>query len=392
MKQILAITGMNIRTILQRSGASIVIIIGIAGSVAVMVSLLAMAEGLSKTIASTGQEDRALIFREGSNSEMSSGIAMTDLAIIENTQGIKKSEDGPMIAAEIFTIIDLKKKGAVDTSNLPLRGVQEMSFKIRPELKIIEGENFFPGRGEVIVGKGAANEYEGLELGNKIKIRDSEWTVVGIFSTGGDVHESEIWADLAVTQGAFRRGASASIAIVQMEENASITDLGATLELDPRLDLKVQGEVDFYEEQSSGASSLIQAFGYTVAVIMAIGAVFAALNTMYSAVSTRLVEIGTLRAVGFHGSSVLFALMIESMFLALLGGLLGAGLSYLIFNGYTVSTLASVSFTQTAFDFAVTGEIIGQGLILALIVGFLGGVLPARRAATQDITEALRAI
>ena len=392
MKQILAITGMNIRTILQRSGASIVIIIGIAGSVAVMVSLLAMAEGLSKTIASTGQEDRALIFREGSNSEMSSGIAMTDLAIIENTQGIKKSEDGPMIAAEIFTIIDLKKKGAVDTSNLPLRGVQEMSFKIRPELKIVEGKNFFPGKGEIIVGKGAANEYEGLELGNKIKIRDSEWTVVGIFSTGGDVHESEVWADLAVTQGAFRRGASASIAIVQMEENASITDLGATLELDPRLDLKVQGEVDFYEEQSSGASSLIQAFGYTVAVIMAIGAVFAALNTMYSAVSTRLVEIGTLRAVGFHGSSVLFALMIESMFLALLGGLLGAGLSYLIFNGYTVSTLASVSFTQTAFDFAVTGEIIGQGLILALIVGFLGGVLPARRAATQDITEALRAI
>ena len=392
MKQILAITGMNIRTILQRSGASLVIIIGIAGSVAVMVSLLAMAEGLSKTIASTGQEDRALIFREGSNSEMSSGIAMTDLAIIENTQGIKKSEDGPMIAAEIFTIIDLKKKGAEDTSNLPLRGVQQMSFKIRPELKIIEGENFFPGRGEVIVGKGAANEYEGLELGNKIKIRDSEWTVVGIFSTGGDVHESEIWADLAVTQGAFRRGASASIAIVQMEENASIIDLGATLELDPRLDLKVQGEADFYEEQSSGASNVIQVFGYAVAVIMAIGAVFAALNTMYSAVSTRLVEIGTLRAVGFHGSSVLFALMIESMFLALLGGLLGAGLSYLIFNGYTVSTLASVSFTQTAFDFAVTGEIIGQGLILALIVGFLGGLLPARRAATQDITEALRAI
>ena len=392
MKQILAITGMNIRTILQRSGASIVIIIGIAGSVAVMVSLLAMAEGLSKTIASTGQEDRALIFREGSNSEMESGIAMTDLAIIENTQGIKKSEDGPMIAAEIFTIIDLKKKGAVDTSNLPLRGVQEMSFKIRPELQIVEGKNFFPGKGEIIVGKGAANEYEGLELGNKIKIRDSEWTVVGIFSTGGDVHESEIWADLAVTQGAFRRGASASIAIVQMEENASITDLGATLELDPRLDLKVQGEADFYEEQSSGASSLIKVFGYTVAVIMAIGAVFSALNTMYSAVSTRLVEIGTLRAVGFHGSSVLFALMIESMFLALLGGLLGAGLSYLIFNGYTVSTLASVSFTQTAFDFAVTGEIIGQGLILALIVGFLGGVLPARRAATQDITEALRAI
>ena len=392
MKQILAITGMNIKTILQRSGSSIVIIIGIAGSVAVMVSLLAMAEGLSRTIASTGEVDRALIFREGSNSEMSSGIAMSDISIIENTQGIKESEDGPMIAAEMFTIIDLKKKGAEDTSNLPLRGVQKMSFKIRPELEIIEGENFFPGRGEVIVGKGAANEYEGLEIGKKIKIRDSEWSIVGIFSTGGDVHESEVWADLTVIQGAFRRGASASIAIVQMEENASITDFGATLELDPRLKLKVQGEYDFYQEQSSGASNVIEVFGYFVAVIMAIGAIFAALNTMYSAVSTRLVEIGTLRAVGFNGSSVLFALMIESMFLALLGGLLGSGLSYLIFNGYTVSTLASGSFSQTAFDFAVTGEIIGQGLFLALIVGFLGGLLPARRAAKQNITEALRAI
>jgi putative ABC transport system permease protein len=162
--------------------------------------------------------------------------------------------------------------------------------------------------------------------------------------------------------------------------------------LDPRLELKVQGEAEFYSQQSSGASTVIEVFGYAVAVIMAIGAIFAALNTMYTAVSTRLVEIGTLRAIGFHGSSVLFALMVESMVLALLGGLLGAGISYFIFNGYTVSTLASGSFTQTAFDFAVTGSIVSQGLILALIVGFLGGLLPARRAAVQDITEALRAI
>ena len=231
-----------------------------------------------------------------------------------------------------------------------------------------------------------------MNIGDQIKVRDTLVTVVGIFSTGGDVHESEIWADLSGAQGFFRRENTASIAIAQMESSSVISDFGAALELDPRLELQVQGEADFYSNQSSGASGVIEAFGYVVAIIMAIGAVFAALNTMYTAVSTRLVEIGTLRAVGFQGSSVLMALMVESMILALIGGLLGAGVSFAIFNGYTVSTLASGSFTQTAFDFAVTGSIVSQGLILALIVGFLGGVLPARRAATQDITAALRAI
>ena len=285
-----------------------------------------------------------------------------------------------------------RKKGAEDTSNLPLRAVQPMSFKIRPELRIIEGQNFTPGTAQIIVGKGANDQYEGLNIGDQIKVRDTLVTVVGIFSTGGDVHESEIWADLSGAQGFFRRENTASIAIAQMESSSVISDFGAALELDPRLELQVQGEADFSSNQSSGASGVIEAFGYVVAIIMAIGAVFAALNTMYTAVSTRLVEIGTLRAVGFQGSSVLMALMVESMILALIGGLLGAGVSFAIFNGYTVSTLASGSFTQTAFDFAVTGSIVSQGLILALIVGFLGGVLPARRAATQDITAALRAI
>ena len=273
MKQILAILGMNLRTILARSGSSIVIIIGIAGSVAVMVSLLAMAEGLSKTIASTGEEDRVLIFRDGANSELSSGIYLPNVAIIENMPGIRKSEDGPMISAELFTIIDLKKKGADDTSNLPLRGVEPMSFKIRPELKIIEGENFTPGRAEIIVGKGANNQYEGLDIGDQIKVRDTMVTVVGIFSTGGDVHESEIWADLAGSQGFFRRENSASIAIAQMDNSSVISDFGVALELDPRLELKVQGEAEFYSQQSSGASTVIEVFGYAVAVIMAIGAI-----------------------------------------------------------------------------------------------------------------------
>ena len=390
--QIIAVTNMNLRTVLERSGSSLVVVIGIAGSVAVMVSLLAMAQGLNSTIASTGDDSRALILREGSDSELSSGISMQDINIIENSPGIMKFDEEPMVAAEIFTIIDLKKKGTEETSNLPLRGVQGMSFTIRPEFEIIEGVNFQPGTGQVIVGKGAADQYQGLEVGNEIDIRNSKWKVVGIFSTEGDVHESEVWADLTYTQGAFRRGASASVAIVKLEDDQSLDELGIFVENDPRLKLKVERESDFYNNQSSGASSVINAFGYTVAVIMAIGALFAALNTMYSAVSTRLVEIGTLRAIGFQGSSVLFALMLESMILALFGGLLGSGIAYLMFNGYTVSTLAGGSFSQTSFAFAVTADIVRQGLILALVVGTFGGILPAWKASRQDITEALRAI
>ena len=392
LNQIIAVTVMNLKTVLERSGSSLVVVIGIAGSVAVMVSLLAMANGLNSTIASTGDEGRAIILREGSDQELSSGISMQDIKIIENSPGIKDLEGEPMIAGEIFTIIDLKKKGTDETSNLPLRGVQDMSFAIRPEFKIIEGVNFQPGTGQVIVGKGAADQYQGLNVGNEIDIRNSKWKVVGIFSTEGDVHESEVWADLTYTQGAFRRGASASVAIVRLENQESLNELGIFVENDPRLKLKVERQSDFYNNQSSGASSVINAFGYTVAVIMAIGALFAALNTMYSAVSTRLVEIGTLRAIGFQGSSVLCALMLESMILALFGGLLGSGIAYLVFNGYTVSTLAGGSFSQTSFAFTVTADIVRQGLILALVVGTFGGILPAWKASRQDITEALRSI
>ena len=203
---------------------------------------------------------------------------------------------------------------------------------------------------------------------------------------------SEVWADVKVAQSAFQRGASTSNAIARLESVSSFDEFAIFIENDPRLEVKVENELDFYKNQASGVSGIINSFGYLVAIIMAIGSIFAALNSMYSAVSTRLVEIGTLRAVGFRGSSILAALMIESMILAQLGGLLGAGLAYVIFNGYTVSTLAGGTFSQTSFDFAVTGEIIMQGLILALVVGFIGGFLPALNAARQNITDALRAL
>ena len=391
IRQVLLVTKMNLRSILERSGSSLVIIVGIAGSVAVMVSLLAMAEGLSSTISSTGEEDRVIILRDGSSSELSSGVAMTELDTVSSSPGIKSIDGEPMIAGELFAIIDLKKKGAESTSNLPIRGVQPTSFKIRPEVEIVEGRNFTTGTAEIIVGKGANNQYEGLEIGDQIKVRDSFATVVGIFSSNGDVHESEIWADLATAQGLFRRGASASSMILRLNSSDSFDEVGLFVESYPNLELKVQSESDFYENQSSGAD-LIKVFGQVVGYIMAIGAVFAALNTMYSAVSTRLVEIGTLRALGFKGTTVLLALLIEALLLATIGGLLGGAIAYLLFNGYTVSTLAGASFSQTAFAFAVTGEIIQQGLTLALFVGFIGGVFPAWNAARRDITEALRSI
>ena len=391
VRQVLSITRMNLLSILERSGSSLVIIVGIAGSVAVMVSLLAMAEGLSSTISSTGEKDRIIILRDGSSSELSSGVAMTEIDTVSSAPGIKAFDGEPMIAGELFAIIDLKKKGAESTSNLPIRGVQPISFKIRPEVQILEGRNFTSGTAEIIVGKGANNQYEGLDIGDQIKVRDSFATVVGIFSSNGNVHESEIWADLAGAQGIFRRGASASSMILRLNSPESFDEVGLFVESYPNLELKVQSERDFYESQSSGAE-LIKVFGQVVGYIMAIGAVFAALNTMYSAVSSRLVEIGTLRALGFKGTTVLLALMIEALILAILGGLLGAAIAYILFNGYTVSTLAGASFSQTAFAFAVTAEVIQEGLVLALFVGFIGGVFPAWNAARRDITEALRSI
>ena len=391
IRQVFSITNMNLRSVLQRSGASIVIIVGIAGSVAVMVSLLAMAEGLNSTISNTGQEDRVIILRDGSSGELSSGLGMQEVDIILNSPGVKEENGDPLVAGEIFAIIDLKKKGADSTSNLPFRGVQQASFKIRPELEIVSGRNFNTGTAEVIIGKGAHDQYEGVELGDQIKIRDGFVTVVGIFTTGGDVHESEVWGDLPITQNIFRREGSVSSVIVRLESKDSFDDLGIYIENYPSLELRVLTELDFYDSQASG-SDLIKIFGQVVGYIMAVGAIFAALNTMYSAVSTRLVEIGTLRALGFNGSTVLVSLMIEALILAIIGGLLGAAIAYALFNGYTVSTLAGGSFTQTAFAFAVTGEIVQQGMSLALIVGFIGGLFPAWNAARRDITEALRSI
>jgi putative ABC transport system permease protein len=382
--QIREITLMNLRNLPSRLGSSSVIVVGIAGVVAVLVSILAMATGFRAALDSTGAPDRAIVMRGGSNGELSSGINQEGVNIVSQMDGIT------LASAELYTIADVPKRSSGTPANLVVRGVEQNAFAIRPELKIVEGRNFEPGKRELIAGRRAAAEFAGIDVGVPIRFRDSDWQIVGLFEANGDVHESEVWGDVKVAQAAFRREGGVSTIRVRLADPASIDAINERMKADPRLDLQIQSEPEFYGNQSSTLSAIIVGFGYLVAVIMAIGAIFAALNTMYSAVTMRTVEIATLRALGFGGTPVVVSVMIEALVLALLGGVVGAVLSYVIFNGLTVSTLNNASFSQVAFDFAVTPALIRNGLIWAVVLGFVGGLFPAVRAARLPITVALR--
>jgi putative ABC transport system permease protein len=299
--------------------------------------------------------------------------------------------DGVTLASgELYTIADVPKRRTGSPANLVVRGVEQNAFTVRPELRIIAGRNFEPGKGELIAGKRAAEEFEGIDLDANVRFRDSDWKIVGIFEANGDVNESEVWADVKVVQAAFRRGGGVSTMRVRLADPAAIGSIADQIAKDPRLDLQIRTEQDFYGDQSKRLSAIITGFGYLVGVIMAVGAIFAALNTMYSAVSARTTEIATLRAIGFGNVPVVVSVMIEALWLALLGGVLGAVIAYVGFNGMTVSTLNNASFSQVAFDFAVTPKLITQGMSWAIALGFVGGLFPAVRAARLPITVALR--
>jgi len=361
-----------------------VIVVGIAGVVAVLVSILAMATGFRAALESTSSPDRAIVLRGGANGELSSGISREAVDVVSQMDGVVAA------SGELYTIVDVPKRSNGTPANLVMRGVDANAFVVRPELRIVAGRMFEPGKGEVIVGKRAAEEFAGIDLGSTVRFRDSDWRIVGIFTADGDVHESEVWGDLKVVQSAFRRGANVSTMRVKLTDPSAVGAVAERIAADPRLDLQIRTEQDFYGQQSQRLSSIISGFGYLVGVIMAFGAIFAALNTMYSAVTARTTEIATLRAIGFGATPVLISVMLEGLLLALLGGLVGAGLSYIVFNGLTISTLNSGSFSQVAFDFAVTPKLMTQGLTWAVVLGFVGGLFPALRAARLPITVALR--
>jgi putative ABC transport system permease protein len=394
LNQITALTFITLSTIPQRLGTSLVIVVGITGVVGVLVSVLAMSEGFRHTLASTGRHDRVIMLRAGSEAELASGLDRDQVTLVASLPGIARDRRGyPLVSAELMVMVDLPRQGQTDPNNVPFRGVQPAAFAIREEIKLVSGRRFERGVREVIVGKKASQQFAGLSVGAKIDFRDSDWTVVGIFETGGDVHESEIWADAETTMSAFRRTNFQSVtATLANGSDAGFTAFKDLVSRDPRLSLTVLREPEYYAKQAKVLSNLINILGYTVAAFMAIGAMFGALNCMYSAIASRQVEIATLRAIGFGGTPVVVSVMLEALLLALLGGAVGGTLAYLYCNGASLSTLNFNTFSQVAFDFRVTPSLLVQGLGWALSIGAAGGLLPAIQAARLPVTVALRTL
>ncbi len=380
---------MNLRNLPGRKGSSLVIVVGIAGVVTVLIAILSMAQGFVATLRGAGKSDRAIVMRAGSDSEMGSSVVIEAARLIETLPGLARIEGNALAAGETYVIADIKKRANNSDANMPMRGVEPMSFRVRDEVKIVAGKNFEFGKFELIAGVKAANQFQGIDLDSQLEIRGAKWQVVGLFESGGSIHESEVWVDHAVLAAELNRGWGYSSMIVRLESPLDLEVFGKAMADDPQLETKAVTESSYYSEQSTGVTALITNFGYSVALIMAVGAIFGALNTMYSAVSTRSVEIATLRALGFSPIPVVMSVLVESTLLALIGGLLGSGLAYTFFNGYTASTMGS-TFSQVSFDFAVTAELILQGIGWSCVLGLVGGLFPSITAARLPITVALR--
>jgi putative ABC transport system permease protein len=394
LNQVAQITLMNLMNVPRRLGTSLVVVVGIAGVVGVLVSVLAMGEGFRHTLASTGRPTRVIMLRAGSDAEMSSGVARDQATLLASIPSIARDDQGrPLVSAELFVMVDLPRHGQSDPNNVPVRGVQPAALAIRDEVRIVEGRHYERGVREVIVGRKAARQFAGLAVGSRIAFRDSDWTVVGTFESGGDVHESEIWADAEVAMSAFRRTGFQSVTATLADASpAGLAALKTAIARDRRLSINVLREPEYYAKQASILSRLIGVLGYSVAAFMAIGATFGALTCMYSAIASRQTEIATLRAIGFGGAPVVVSVMIEALALALVGGAVGGGLAYVYCDGASLSTLNFNTFSQVAFDFRVTRGLLAQGLVWAVLIGLVGGLLPAIRAARLPVTAALRTL
>jgi len=389
LSQALAITGIGIRSIPARWAPSLVIVVGLAGVVAVFTALLAMATGFESTLKSTGRKDAALILRGGSDAELNSAFDRDSTDLIKQEPGIAQGADGkPLASGELMVIAELVRKNDVKSgANITMRGVDPTAFALRPQLKIIEGRNFTPGLRELIVGRGVQRQFQGAQIGDVVRMRGSEWSIVGAFESG-DAHDSEMWTDINVARSTFGRTGSSSV-LAALDGAGGLATLKAAVAAEPRLTLDVLIEQDYFSGQTKNFRQTIGFLAGVVTIIMALGAVFAALNSMYAAVATRSKEIATLRALGFGGFPVVVSVMIEALLLALVGALLGALIAYVLFNNLTVSTLGQ-NFTQVVFNFKVTPALVARGLVIAVAIGMIGGFLPALRAARAPVTTSLR--
>jgi len=380
----------NVRSVKARWTSTIVAVVGIAGTVGVFIAMLSLAHGFKATLVSSGSADNALITRAGATSEMTSGVAIDSVKIIQDAPGIARGAEGPLLTPEAVLMAPIPLISTGTDANVVFRGVSPNVLTIRSNVKIAEGRMFRHGLNEIVVGKNAKATYSGLALGSTIGLGSASWQVVGIFDAGGSAFDSEVWGDPHLINGAYNRPDSVSQSVtVHLTSPAALQELRDSLTTDPRLNVDVTREIDYYSKQSTRMTQLITILGGFVAAIMAIGAVFGALNTMYSAVAERGREIGTMRALGFGGPSVVFSFLFEALLISFVGGVLGC-LAVLPLNGLTTSTMNFQTFSNLAFAFKITFDLLWMGVVFALIMGVLGGMPPAIRAASRPVVSALR--
>jgi putative ABC transport system permease protein len=388
--QVAAVTRFGLMSVPRRLGAVAATVIGIAGVVAVLVGILSMAVGFKMAMTASGSDDKAIILRSGADSEMVSGLDHETTRIIADAPGVARGSNGPLSSPELYVMINVPKRSTGTDANVPLRGVDATALQVRGNIRIMAGRMNERGKNEVIAGVGAAQEFGGLETGGTIKVGQSDWPVVGIFSAGGGTAESEIWTDGNLLQAAFNRGDTYQSVYVKLNSAGAYREFTNYLTVQPGLNVKVARESEYFAEHSVTLSQLINTLGVLIASLMAVGAIFGALNTMYSAVAARTREIATLRALGFGSGAIVVSLMLESLALALAGGCLGGGLAYLAFNNFHTATMNWQSFSQVAFAFRVTPGLLIQGMTWAAVIGLIGGLFPAIRAARLPIAAALR--
>jgi putative ABC transport system permease protein len=391
LRQILAVTGVNIRSIRQRLGSSSVAVVGIAGVVLVFVAVLSIAEGVNATMKASGDPDTVLILRAGSDTEMTSGLGGDATRIIQDAPGIARDSSGaPLTSPELFVVVDHPLKRSGSPGNVPLRGITPQAFKVHEHLKIVDGRNLEFGKNEIIAGRAASRQFVGLNVGTVLKWGESTWTLVGIFDDGGAVSESELWCDVKVLQPAYRRGNSYQSVYLKLTSPAAFQQLKDSLTSNPQLTVSAMRAAEYYGSQTEVLQTIIRTIGGIIAILMGVGAVFGAIITMYTAVASRTREIATLRALGFGSVPVVFSVLAEAALLSVVGGLIGGLIAWAAFDGYETATMNFQSFSQMAFAFAVTPKLLGMALVYSLLMGLVGGMLPAIRAARLPVVTALR--
>jgi putative ABC transport system permease protein len=390
LSQIASVTAMNMRSVPQRIGSSSVIVVGIAGVVAVILSVFGLTRSLAGAVLATGSPDRAIVLRAGATGEFSSALLVDSVATIKDAPGIARADDGtPAATADFVAAVNLLRREDGSRAGLAVRGVDSGAMAVRPETKLVDGRMFTPGLRELIVGRSALQEFQSVAIGDQVTLRDGPWTVVGVFESGRDANESSLMTDSATLLSAYQRTAVNSVT-VRLESEAAFEAFKAALTTNPTLSVSVERETDFYRRASQEANQIFGLVGIAVGVFMGLGAIFAALNTMYSAVSVRTREIATLRAIGFGAGGVIVSVLVEALALSLIGAVIGASISWLMFNGNTVTLGDSTG--SIVFDMQITPALLLLGVLLACAVGFVGGLLPAVRAARLPVATALRAV